>query len=114
MIVFLKARRKLARGVISSVSCTGSDPNIRCIASGTGGDYSSLFVITSLDGGKTWIYKNLDSRPADRSIANCTGNGKKAVCVIAGSTADDKFYVSRDGGNTWTLKNILGGSSDRY
>jgi hypothetical protein len=88
-------------GTFSSVSCTGSDADKRCVA--VGSTVAGDTLIATRDGSGNW---SLASSVAGRlNSVSCTGSGNSAACVAVGSNADYSqtlLMTSADAGQTWT------------
>lgn len=118
-----------ADGFFNAGSCTGSGGAARCIAAGgyttTTGNTVPLVALTK-DGGQTWTYppfiytklKTLVDPNFVRGVfesASCIDNGKKSICMAAGSYCTDQFCnnmfpllaVTTDGGKTWSYPSSI-------
>lgn len=110
-------------GIFNSTSCTGSGRATVCLAVGTffrdGPNFP--FIAVSRDAGSTWNYpdfiytklkKLVDPKFTSGNFlgASCTGKGKHAICVAAGtycqsvgcSNGNPLIAVSKNGGKSWT------------
>ena len=113
-------------GFFISSSCTGEGKQAICIAAGSYSNNASTMPLLALsqNGGQTWFYPSsilddLANRIGHRFIgglfnaASCSGAGKKAICIAAGSYfttpgAGIPFLVlSKDGGDSWTYPDFI-------
>jgi hypothetical protein len=112
-------------GNFFSSSCTGSGNETICSAAGAYYTDTQLLPLVALtnDGGSSWtypssIYKDLPARIGHEftgalfNNTSCTGSGRKAVCIAAGTffrTGPNLpiLAVSRDAGNTWNYPDLI-------
>lgn len=111
---------KFNTGFFISSSCTGEGNKAICIAAGSYSNNSAIMPLLTLskNGGQTWSYPpdildDLAAKIGHRftgalfNAASCSGAGKKAVCIAAGSYFTTSgagipiLAISRDGGNSW-------------
>jgi hypothetical protein len=87
-------------GTFTSVSCTGSSTDKRCVA--VGSTFAGNTLIAMRDGSGNWSLAPSVSGRLTR--VSCTGSGNSATCVAVGSNADYSqtlLLTSTDAGQTW-------------
>lgn len=93
-------------GQFNSVSCTGNDANIICVAVGQG--VMAPLLAVSTDAANTWTVDNVFSSQNMNSqlrAVSCTGQGSSAVCVAVGNQLNGPLIVtSNNGGATFTTQ----------
>ncbi len=95
---------------VSDIAISPTDPNIVYVATGdadgslgTGGNFYSIGVIKTTDGGNTWKVTNLANQLADNNVISRLKVHAKDPNIVLAAT-NGGILKTIDGGNTWEQK----------